>query len=141
VNAMSFPGRRGKVLVVDDDEAVGRVIARLLASQHDVQVETDCQKALARVGGENEYDVIFCDLMMPGMTGMDFYEAVRASTPETVKRIVFLTGGTFTPNLQHFVQHIANLTIAKPFSADNIRSVASDFVRDASPDDGLQKQN
>ncbi len=128
---VSVPSRRGKVLVVDGDAAVGRVIARLLASQHDVQVETDCRVALAKLGDDHDFDVIFCDLMMPGMTGMDFYEAVLAAVPEAVERIVFLTGGTFTPNLQNFVEQVANMTISKPFSADSIRSVAKGFVRDS----------
>ena len=42
------------------------------------------------------FDAILCDLMMPGMTGMDLHEALSRLAPEQASRVVVLTGGAFT---------------------------------------------
>jgi hypothetical protein len=68
--------RRARVLVIDDEAAVASAMARMLRKEHDVMVETDGRKVAALLASGAEFDVIFCDLMMPGMTGMDLFEAV-----------------------------------------------------------------
>ncbi|MEJ7597567.1 MAG: response regulator [Kofleriaceae bacterium] len=121
--------RRGRVLVVDDDASVARSVARTLKSAHDVVVETDARAALTRLTSGETFDVIFCDLMMPNMTGMDLYEELAAVSPELARRMVFLTGGTFSPRATQFIDSVANLTESKPFSPERLRSIAKDYVR------------
>lgn len=109
--------RRARVLVIDDEEIVARVISRLLSKAHDVHSETDAHEALARLAQGEQYDVIFCDLTMPGLSGMEVHNAVMLANPELAKRIVFLTGGVQSERLSEFLQHCPNIIVSKPFSS------------------------
>jgi hypothetical protein len=122
-------GRRGKILVIDDDAAVARALARLLKSEHDVDVVNDAGAGLAKIAADSSYDAIFCDLMMPNMTGMDFHEALVAAQPELARRVVFMSGGTFSQRAQEFVEQTTNATISKPFAAEAMRKIARDYVK------------
>ena len=123
------PLRRGRVLVVDDDVGVASSVARVLGGAHDVVVETEARSALVRLTAGERFDVIFCDLMMPNMTGMDLYDAVAALDPEVARRMVFMTGGAFSARATEFIDSVANLTTGKPFSPERLRSIANDHVR------------
>ncbi|MEP7121392.1 MAG: response regulator [Byssovorax sp.] len=122
------PGRRGKILVIDDDAAVARALSRLLRGEHDVEVVNDARAGLAKIAADSTYDVIFCDLMMPNMTGMDFHESLLAAHPELARRIVFMSGGTFSQRAQEFVESTSNVVISKPFASEAVRKVARDYV-------------
>jgi PAS domain S-box-containing protein len=118
--------QRSRVLVVDDEVAVGGALGRVLRKEHDVVVEADAREALARLAKE-DFDVIFCDLMMPGMSGVEFYEALARSNPAASRRVVFMTGGAFTASSRNFLASVANVTIAKPFDVKTLKAVIRDF--------------
>jgi PAS domain S-box-containing protein len=63
-----------RVLVIDDEHAVGRSIALLLSPEYDVTCVTRAKEALAKLTAGERFDAIVCDLMMPEMTGIDFYQ-------------------------------------------------------------------
>jgi two-component system, cell cycle sensor histidine kinase and response regulator CckA len=127
--ASMLPSRRGRVLVIDDERAIAAAIARMLQGAHDVVIEIDARRALARIARGETYDVIFCDLMMPNLSGMDLYNALASSAPEMAKRIVFLTGGAFSASSQAFLDGVANTALDKPFTVESIRTIASDYIR------------
>jgi PAS domain S-box-containing protein len=110
-----------RVLVIDDEQAVGRSIAMLLAPEYDVTCATRAKDALARLGAGERYDAIVCDVMMPEMTGIDFYEQLGAIAPEEQRRIVFLTGGAFTPQARDFLAAADRPHLDKPFSERDLR--------------------
>ncbi|MDB4935821.1 MAG: Sensory box histidine kinase/response regulator [Labilithrix sp.] len=112
---------RGKVLVVDDEIAIGKAIRRILGSEHEVTLESDARTALDRLARER-YDVVFCDLMMPNMSGMDFFDEVAARFPSLAERIVFLTGGAFSPRSEEFLRSNRNICLSKPFSRESVSS-------------------
>jgi hypothetical protein len=66
--------RRGRVLVVEDEPTVIKVIERTLSRDHDVVARTNGQAALELILGGSVFDVILCDVMMPVMSGIEFYE-------------------------------------------------------------------
>jgi two-component system cell cycle sensor histidine kinase/response regulator CckA len=113
---------RGRVLVVDDEVAIGKAIRRILSNEHDVTLESDARVALDRVTRES-YDVVFCDLMMPNMSGMDFFDQVTQKKPALAERIVFLTGGAFSPRSEEFLRGNRNICLSKPFSREAVTSV------------------
>jgi signal transduction histidine kinase/DNA-binding response OmpR family regulator len=116
--------RRARVLVVDDEAAIGKAIRRILSNEHDVTLETDARAAFQRISSADEaYDVIFCDLMMPNMSGMDFFEQVSARAPALAERIVFLTGGAFSPRSEEFLRANRNRCLSKPFSREAVSAV------------------
>jgi PAS domain S-box-containing protein len=124
--AASAPaGKRGRVLVLDDEPLVCRAVARTLASDHEVVALTDPSEALARLAHGERFDVVVCDLMMPGLTGMECHEALGTSRPELARSMIFLTGGAFTAKARAFLDRVPNVRVEKPFDADELREVVA----------------
>lgn len=121
--------RRGKLLIVDDEISVARSLERILRQQHDVTVTASGAEALAAIAAVGCFDVIFCDLMMPQMSGMDLFDSVRRANPEQARRMVFLTGGAFSPRAKEFLESVENVRLLKPFAAEEVRSITRDYVK------------
>ena len=107
-----------RVLVIDDEQAVGRSIALLLAPDYDVTAVTRAKEALAKITAGERYDAIVCDVMMPEMTGIDFYAQL---SPELRGRTLFLTGGAFTEQTKQFLATATRPHLDKPFSEQQLR--------------------
>ena len=119
----SAPARRGRVLVVDDEPMVAHAVQRTLEAQHDVLVVNRAQDALDMLRAGERFDVIFCDVMMPNVTGIDFFKEVRTLAPSELDKIVFLTGGAFASQARQFLEAIPNLRLDKPFTPDELRKL------------------
>jgi PAS domain S-box-containing protein len=119
---------RAHVLIVDDEPAVGAVLRRVLRD-HQVTVVTSARAALAILRAGTRFDVILSDLMMPEMSGMDFYEELEQHLPEAAARVVFISGGAFTPGAQAFFERVGNERIAKPFDAHVVRDLVERVAR------------
>lgn len=124
-----IPGRRGCILVVDDEAIVARAVERCLVSEHDVVSSTGARIALARVGAGESFDLILCDLMMPDMTGMDFHRELTLLAPDQAKRMVFLTGGAFTKTAQQFLSSAKLEHMDKPCEAGKLRALVRRYVQ------------
>ena len=125
VAAEDSPRRRGRVLVIDDEPSIGRTVARMLVPEHDVTVLTNGADALDLIQRGERYDVILCDLMMPQMTGADVYDALKGLEPEQATRMVFLTGGAFTPRADSFLSDVPNERMEKPFDPTALRAAVN----------------
>jgi PAS domain S-box-containing protein len=121
--------RRGRVLVVDDEVIVGTAIGRLLESEHDIEFLTTAAAALDRIHGGDRFDVILCDVMMPVKGGLELYEELRREVPEQARRVIFLTGGAFTPRARRFLDGIVNARLEKPFEKQTLRALVNERVR------------
>jgi two-component system, cell cycle sensor histidine kinase and response regulator CckA len=126
-------GRTGKILVIDDDAAVGAAIRRALGRRHDVSTTTRAQEAIERVEAGELFDLILCDLMMPELSGMDLHAALLARVPDQASRMVFITGGAFTVAAREFLDRIPNDRFDKPFDASRLRLLAKTMVDDRPP--------
>jgi PAS domain S-box-containing protein len=115
------------VLVVDDEPAIGLVLRRVLR-EHEVKVVSTAKEALALLGAGAHFDVILSDLMMPEMTGMDFHEELTRHFPEVAARVVFVSGGAFTPAARAFLARVPNLRIDKPFDPASVRELIQRLV-------------
>lgn len=122
-------GPRGRVLVVDDEPMLVRAFRRILASEHDVQVETSAAVALERVVLGERFDVILCDLMMPNVTGMDLHASLLRLAPDQAERMVFMTGGAFTPGAREFLDRVLNTRVEKPIDPAGLRSLLHGVMR------------
>ena len=123
------PRRRGRILVVDDEPLVAKVVSRTLDTQHEVIGLERSAEALALVLGGERFDVILCDLMMPELSGIEFYEALRAQVPQQASVVVFLTGGAFTPRARRFLDEIPNRWLEKPFDPAALSSLVNASIR------------
>jgi PAS domain S-box-containing protein len=121
-------GRRARILVVDDEPPIANTMREVLALEHDVVVVTTGQEALNAIRSGSDFDVIFCDLMMPGTSGIDVYHRTRAERPGVERRIVFMTGGVFTARAAEFLASIDNRRIEKPFSLGLVEEIARDVA-------------
>ena len=112
-----------RVLVVDDEAPVAAMLSRLLADEFDVRVATSGVEALELLLGDDEFDVILCDLLMPGMNGMDLHRELAARSPGYESRIVFMTGGAFTTRAAEFLESMDQPRLEKPFDLEHVRRV------------------
>jgi PAS domain S-box-containing protein len=122
-------GKRGRVLVVDDEALVGKSLARLL-SAHEVTVLTSPLEVLKRAAAGERWDVVLCDLMMPEMSGMDLEERLSAEAPEVVEHIVYLTGGAFTERSRAFLE-AGRPHLEKPVDPADLRARVAERVAQA----------
>ena len=70
---------------------------------------------------QTDFDVIVCDLMMPGISGEQVHDTLRERAPELAARMIFMTGGAFTQAAQRFLDRIDNPVLTKPFSPNDLR--------------------
>jgi PAS domain S-box-containing protein len=127
--AVEAAARRGAVLVVDDEKMIGSAVRRTLEAEHDVTVLTNPQEALTLLLAGKRFDVILCDLMMPQMTGMDLHAEALKHCAEQAAKMVFLTGGAFTPQSQEFLASVPNAHLDKPFDTTELRALVNGRVR------------
>ncbi len=127
IGARAWKGRR--LLVVDDEPNVGAFIRRVLGKEYEVAVETDARQALARFVAGEHFDLILCDVMMPAMSGADLYRELQKVRPDVLASVVFMSGGAFSPGLQHFLQGVPNPKLDKPLDLRLLRSLLELQIR------------
>jgi len=124
---------RGRLLVVDDDEEVAELLYRLLSDDgHEVDAELSGQAALDKIDTAVEagwaYDLIICDIKMPGMDGPHLYYEIRRKYPELAERMIFFTGDTINLETQAFFDRVSNPHVAKPFVGHELREVIGEML-------------
>jgi len=114
---------RGSVLVVDDEPVLVSALGRSLEPDFEVTVVGSGHEARRLLLEGPPFDVILCDLIMPGVTGMDLYDEVERSRPELCPRIIFMTGGTFTARAREFLSRVPNPALDKPFDLETLEAL------------------
>jgi len=129
---LATAAKLARVLVVDDEPLVGRAVRRVLADRSEVVAVTAAREALQLLADAAErFDVIFCDLMMPDMTGPEFRTALDAMRPELTRCLIFITGGAYTPEMEQFLAESGSRQLLKPFDVSVLRSVVEGFAAGA----------
>lgn len=118
------PTRGHRVLIIDDDPLVVSVLQRLL-SNGEVQVANSGRRGIELLRGDDGFEVVLCDLMMPEISGMDVYETVLAEDPALAERFIFMTGGAFTSRARAFLESVPNPTLEKPFDSKTLRELVA----------------
>ena len=113
--------RRSRLLVIDDEKMVLRVLERVLRN-HDLVCTQGARAGLDHIRNGEQFDLILTDITMPSMTGIQFYEELLAHYPEQAKRVVFLSGGAVSLDSSDFLQSVSNPRIEKPFNSQGLRS-------------------
>ena len=84
--------QRSSILVVDDDPMILRAIERALLPRHDPTCVQHPRDALALIGRpDRRFDAVVCELMLPGMSGMDFHAELEQLAPRLAAATLFLT--------------------------------------------------
>ena len=126
-----------KVLVVDDDAVVGKSFHRVLSENKGYVVTTveNAHEALKQMR-EQSFDVVFTDIKMPGMDGVELAERVKASQPWTP--VVIITGYGTTENENRAKAAGVTDFVRKPLSPEMIEQSAAHALREAAPEVALE---
>jgi signal transduction histidine kinase/CheY-like chemotaxis protein len=112
--APSVRSARARILIIDDDTLLLRALARIVGDRHDVTTVSSGREAIRLLTEGDPYAVIFCDVMMPDMTGMALHAELLSRLPEAAAKMVFMTGGVFTAQARSFLDGMPNRILDKP---------------------------
>ena len=119
----------GRMLLVDDEQVILTTLRRIFQHDFVVVAYEDPRAALGLVKSGEDFDVIFCDISMPYLTGMQFYDEVAATRPELLERIVFISGDLMRDDTRRFLQRVPNERLEKPVDIQRLRGLARRFLR------------
>lgn len=111
---------RGRVLVVDDEPMIGRVLAAALRPELDVMVVEDAEAALTAIR-TTDFDAVVCDVVLPARSGLDLLAELEQTHPELARRFILMTGGASAGDASE-IQRRGTRCLSKPFSVDEVRS-------------------
>ncbi len=106
---------RRRLLVIDDEAAI-RAVLRRRGQQLGWDVDAvDCaEEALQRLA-DRRYDVVLCDVRMPGIGGQGFHQQLRKRAPNMLDRCLFFSGEVASPDVTAFAASLSAPMITKPF--------------------------
>ena len=116
-----------RILIVDDEAAIGAVASRLLGRVHDVAAVTGGRQALARLDAGERFDLVLCDLLMPEMTGLDLHARLRQHFPDQAARVVFMTGGV-SQEARDAAARLPAVVLDKPLNARALSAFVDDYL-------------
>ncbi len=122
-----------KILVVEDDPSVRKMVSMMLADEHDALAVEGVDEAVRQLS-IGHWDVILTDYKMPGKTGIDLIECLLASG-STVP-VILMTGQTSRDEDIHLVKAKVHTVLSKPFSQQSLLSTIDELV---SPPAGLRQ--
>ena len=117
-------GRRLRILLVDDEPSVVRALQRALR-EHELVVAFSGAEAIEVLDSGQQFDLVFCDLMMAQLSGMEVFDIVKKRFPGLTERFVFMTGGAFTQQAKDFLSGVENPVVEKPFDIRALRVLVS----------------
>jgi len=107
----------GRILVVDDELVVCKSVQRIL-SEHDTEMAQSAEDALIKLK-EEPFDVIFTDLKMPGMDGIELLQIVQKEYPQTI--VIVITGYATVTTAVEAMKEGAFDYVPKPFTPEEVR--------------------
>lgn len=112
--------RGQRVLVVEDEPTVARLLGDVLEDEgFQVDVLLNGREALARAARE-PYDLVICDMKMPGMDGQNFYKSLVRSRNPMSERFLFVTGDIVAAQTREFLERNHLPHVAKPFRVEEL---------------------
>jgi PAS domain S-box-containing protein len=114
---------RLRVLLIDDEPYLGVTLKTGLSDDAEVVAVRDGREAIRILREDQEFDLILCDLMMPGLTGMDVFDQVSRELPALSRRFVFMTGGAVTERARKFLDSMPDQRLDKPFRLEQVEAL------------------
>lgn len=116
-----------RILIVDDEEMIRDVFIAIFSDRFKVEAASSGPEAIARIESGPAFDAIICDLNMPGMDGIEFYQKVLEKAPATAGRVLFLAG-MYEKHQSDFMMKTRLKHIMKPAPIKELRSIVEDIV-------------
>jgi CheY-like chemotaxis protein len=111
---------RKRVLIVEDDPAIAKMLAKVLEEDYEVAVTNNGIQALA-LARRHPPDLLLADVMMPGLDGFQLAERLRREPGLSKLRIVFLTARDGPGDVVRGIQAGARHYVTKPFKLQDVR--------------------
>jgi CheY-like chemotaxis protein len=115
-----------RVLVIDDDAAIRELVSDILTSEGYYVIERNSaeaglEKLLSQSKSkDNKFDIIVCDIMMPGATGFDVLKKIKRSKKIEVPIFIFVTASKERSDLRTAMESGADDFITKPFTSEEL---------------------
>ncbi|WP_419903687.1 response regulator [Kiloniella sp.] len=115
-----------KILIAEDDNAVRSFVARALTHRkHEVKAVGDGMQALEALG-EDKYDLLITDIVMPGLDGIGLSLKVAKDAPDMP--VLLMTGYSAEKQRAHNLEELIFKVVTKPFSLQEICSAAEEAL-------------
>ncbi|MDQ1406607.1 MAG: hypothetical protein QOG55_2236 [Acidobacteriaceae bacterium] len=132
------PGSR--ILVVEDEPTVARLIADVLEDEgFHVDVQLDGRDALQQADHET-YDLVICDMKMPGLDGQHFYQALVEAGNPLSKHFLFVTGDVVAQHTQQFLERHQLPHVAKPFRMEELKDCVRGLLNRDVPNESKTRE-
>jgi CheY-like chemotaxis protein len=115
LSAASVATQLRRVIIIDDEAALGRMLPRLLQELWEVRWYRSAEEALVALESGEEPDVILCDLSLPGLNGMGFYHRLVQQHQGLAVCTGFLSGGPLNEETALFLDTVRDRSLLKPF--------------------------
>ena len=129
---------KSRILAIDDDAIVRRLLVRLLTNQgYEVRTAADGETGLTALEEEASPAAVICDLCLPGISGIDVVRRIREQ--ERWKRIpvLMLTGEGADETRGAALESGADLFLTKPFSSYEILEAIQQLLSGGSAGESL----
>ncbi len=115
------------ILVIDDEEVIVGLLVRYFSSRGHAVVPAHEGRQALRVAQHSSFDVVICDLRMPGMDGAEVIRRLKEIPTCSSARFVLSTGDTATPVVRERIEGL-NLAavVEKPYEVEALRRIVED---------------
>ena len=115
------------ILVVDDEEVIVGLLVRYFSSRGHAVVPAHEGRQALRVAERSSFDVVICDLRMPGMDGAEVIRRLKELPTCANARFVLSTGDTATPAVRQRIEGLALAAIVdKPYEVEVLRRIVEE---------------
>lgn len=122
---------KGRVVVVDDEEATRTLIARVLQHEGYEVVAVDNGLEALKVVDQTQPDLVVSDVMMPELTGLEFARGLRHHEATRTVPIIFVTASDNPRHLAESIQLKAKHYLSKPFTNEKLLKTVAAAIRAA----------
>ncbi len=127
----SDPGKKLRILLVDDEVELAQTLADLLEPLgHDIDLAANGAIAFEKVEKKG-FDVIISDLRMPVLDGPGLYAALAEKKPEYTKKIIYVTGDTLSTNVHEFLSKTPVPVIEKPYRLADVQEALVKLLKES----------
>ncbi len=120
------------LLAIDDEPMLLELMSQVFQPRWQVVARASGEAALLSIR-QHDFDVVLCDLMMPGFSGIELAARIAAFDPALRARMVFMTGGAITPEAEAFVARADVISVSKPMDLLALDALLRERIRPAAP--------
>lgn len=110
-----------KILINDDNESIATLLNDIIGIQnHSGVIANNGAEAKSKIDSDR-FDVAFCDITLPDMSGWEVVSYIRKKAPDT--KIIVISGMGDTLPQDKLQEYQVNYTVNKPFQINDVQEV------------------